>query len=229
MNRWETSAISSQSIFFLNLLGLNVPLGVTQYCQNEYSVVVCEYTRTLNTSYGVGVTDSSYIRPQVIMIQNHVWKKSFNTNHKGMKSILWCYCERHPYVSSPHHELADKNSHLIRPVLALTCRDILSLRAPPSRPTIIHWLIEQIEQCTNLFSVSLSYISWSITGYGTSSIKGLSPVTRNLCCQSARGNRSGAVRYFPEAVRPRGNTAAPDRFPRNTSFWWQGLIPIITW
>ena len=44
--------------------------------------------------------------------------------------------------------------------------------------------------------------------------KGLSPVTRNLCCQSARGNRSGAVRYFPEAVRPRGNTAAPDRFPR---------------
>ena len=45
-------------------------------------------------------------------------------------------------------------------------------------------------------------------------IKGLSPVTRNLCCQSARGNRSGAVRYFPEAVRPRGNTAAPDRFPR---------------
>ena len=45
-------------------------------------------------------------------------------------------------------------------------------------------------------------------------VKGLSPVTRNLCCQSARGNRSGAVRYFPEAVRPRGNTAAPDRFPR---------------
>ena len=45
-------------------------------------------------------------------------------------------------------------------------------------------------------------------------LKGLSPVTRNLCCQSARGNRSGAVRYFPEAVRPRGNTAAPDRFPR---------------
>ena len=44
--------------------------------------------------------------------------------------------------------------------------------------------------------------------------KGLSPVTRNLCCQSARGNRSGAVRYFPEAVRPRGNTATPDRFPR---------------
>ena len=44
--------------------------------------------------------------------------------------------------------------------------------------------------------------------------KGLSPVTRNLCCQSARGNRSGAVRYFPEAVRPSGNTAAPDRFPR---------------
>ena len=32
--------------------------------------------------------------------------------------------------------------------------------------------------------------------------KGLSPVTWNLCCQSAQGNRSGAVRYFPEAVRP---------------------------
>ena len=47
-------------------------------------------------------------------------------------------------------------------------------------------------------------------------VKGLSPVTRNLCCQSARGNRSGAVRYFPEAVRPRGNTAAPDRFPNDS-------------
>ena len=34
-------------------------------------------------------------------------------------------------------------------------------------------------------------------------VKGLSPVTRNLYYQSARGNRSGAVRYFPEAVRPR--------------------------
>ena len=52
-------------------------------------------------------------------------------------------------------------------------------------------------------------------------IKGLSPVTRNLCCQSARGNRSGAVRYFPE-TDSRG-------LIDNTSFWWQGLIPIITW
>ena len=33
-------------------------------------------------------------------------------------------------------------------------------------------------------------------------LKGLSPVTRNFWCQSAQGNRSGAVRYFPEAVRP---------------------------
>ena len=58
--------------------------------------------------------------------------------------------------------------------------------------------------------------------------KGLSPVTRNLCCQSARGNRSGAVRYFPEAVRPRGNTAAPDRFPRadwQYTFLVTGLNP----
>ena len=30
--------------------------------------------------------------------------------------------------------------------------------------------------------------------------KGLSR-NRNLCCQSARGNRPGAVRYFPEAAR----------------------------
>ena len=59
-------------------------------------------------------------------------------------------------------------------------------------------------------------------------IKGFSPVTRNLCCQSARGNRSGAVRYFPEAVGPRGNTAAPDRFPRpdwQHNFLVTGLNP----
>ena len=29
---------------------------------------------------------------------------------------------------------------------------------------------------------------------------GLSPVTRNLCCQSALGNLSGAVSYFPKAA-----------------------------
>ena len=62
-------------------------------------------------------------------------------------------------------------------------------------------------------------------------IKGLSPVTRNLCCQSARGNRSGAVRYFPEAVRPRGNTAAPDRFITMTSWWawWHLKSPASPW
>ena len=62
----------------------------------------------------------------------------------------------------------------------------------------------------------LSSARYQTTGWISTHVlfKGLSPVTRNLCCQSARGNRSGAVRYFPEAVRPRGNTAAPDRFPR---------------
>ena len=42
-------------------------------------------------------------------------------------------------------------------------------------------------------------------------LKALSPVTRNLCCQTARGNRSGATKVFP-----RGH------------FWLQGSIPIIT-
>ena len=54
------------------------------------------------------------------------------------------------------------------------------------------------------------------------------PVTRNLCCQSARGNQSGAIRYFPEAVRPPPQTDSRG-LTDNTSFWWQGLIPIITW
>ena len=48
----------------------------------------------------------------------------------------------------------------------------------------------------------------------------LSTVIRNLCCQSARGNRSGAVRYF---------LTAPDRFPRadwQHKFLVTGLNPL---
>ena len=44
-------------------------------------------------------------------------------------------------------------------------------------------------------------ISYNFLGFVWDIIKGLSPVTKNVCCQSARGNRSGAIRYFPEAVR----------------------------
>ena len=72
----------------------------------------------------------------------------------------------------------------------------------------------QPSECTEEQYVSLPGMEHMSVELRKYMVKGLSPVTRNLCCQSARGNRSGAVRYFPEAVRPRGNTAAPDRFPR---------------
>ena len=51
-------------------------------------------------------------------------------------------------------------------------------------------------------------------------LKGLSPVTRNLCCQSAGGNRSGAAEVFP----PEDSRA--EITPRQTDS--RGLI-INTW
>ena len=50
--------------------------------------------------------------------------------------------------------------------------------------------------CYRTLSCMWDYVWWFM-------IKGSSPVTRNLWCQSAPGNQSGAVRHFPEAVRPR--------------------------
>ena len=112
----------------------------------------------------------------------------------------------HQWSSFP--AFADNSSNCLR----LAALWIPSLIKPPA------WDVQCIHWCIVTYSW-LAY-SWVATHsqntcfWLSGMIKGLSPVTRNLYCQSARGNRSGAVRYFPEAVRPRGNTAAPDRFPR---------------